>query len=102
MWEIHVGKMAHITPYSNNKSNYLGRKVKVEHEPNNLKGSFLKPTRFTCPLYAKVLEIGDVSLIFHKEFVKIYGLSTKGMNPKRIRIPRNLTIEKVFKKNSPI
>jgi len=97
-----VGKMAHITSYSNNKSSYLGRKVKVEHEPNNLKGNFLKPTRFTCPLYAKVLEIGDVSLIFHKEFVKIYGFSTKGMNPKRIRILRNLTIEKVFYKNNPI
>jgi hypothetical protein len=35
-----MGKMAHTTPFGNNKLDYFGKKVKVEHEPNNLKGSF--------------------------------------------------------------
>jgi hypothetical protein len=38
--------MAHTTPSSNNKSNYPSKKVKVEHEPSNLKGSFLKLVGF--------------------------------------------------------
>lgn len=97
-----MGKMAHIAPSSSNKSNYPSKKVKVEHEPSNLKGSFLKFVGFACPLYVEVLEIGDGSPISHKIFVKIYGFSSKGMKPKRVRIPKDLTIEEVSNFFGPI
>jgi len=84
-----MGKMAHTTP-SGNKSDYLGKKVKVEHKPNYLKVVFFKPTGFACLLYAKVLEISDGSPIFCKKFVEIYGLFVEGMSPKRIKILRDL------------
>jgi hypothetical protein len=53
-------------------------------------------------LYVEVLEIGDGSPISCKFFVEIYGLSAKGMNPKRIKIPKDLTIEKVSNFVGPI
>ncbi len=46
IWDINMGKMAHTSPSSNNKSNYPCKKVKVEQEPSNLKGSFLKLAGF--------------------------------------------------------
>lgn len=48
-----------------------------------------------CPLYVEVLEISDGSPISRNFFVKIYGLSAKGMSPKRIRIPKDLIVEEV-------
>lgn len=93
--------MAHIAPSGSNKLNYLGKKVKVEHESNNLKGSFLKPIRFACPLYTEVLEISDSNHVSHRVCRDIWAF-LKGMNLKKTRILKDLTTKEVSKKISPI
>ncbi len=37
-----------------------------------------------------------------KEFVEWYGLSSKGLSPKRIKIPRNIIMEEIQKYFGPV
>jgi hypothetical protein len=71
---------------------------------NNVKNKFLCPAKvhkvklpigFVAPLYVEVPEIFDVHPLFHKNFVKKYDLFFEGLCPKRIKVPRDVTLEDV-------
>lgn len=47
------------------------------------------------PLYEIVPKLNDGGPINHRKFVKRYRLCSKGLNPKRIRILRDTTMEKI-------
>ncbi len=47
------------------------------------------------PLYEIVLELNDGGPINRRKFVKPYGLCSKGLNLKRIRILRDTIVEKI-------
>ncbi len=65
-----------------------------------MKGSF-KPLGFVTPLYAELLEIKDGGPIIQKEFAKKFELCAINMSPKHVRIPQDITIEKVAKYFGP-
>ncbi len=67
-----------------------------------MKGKTSRPPRFMIPLYAKPLEVSDGKALTCKEFVEVYGLNSIGISPKRIRVPRDITIEEVSKVFGPI
>jgi hypothetical protein len=47
------------------------------------------------PLHEIVPKFNDGGPINHRKFVKWYGLCSKRLNPKRIRILRDTTVEKI-------
>jgi hypothetical protein len=47
------------------------------------------------PLYEIVPELNDGGPIIHRKFVELYGLCSKGLNLKRIRIHRDTNVEKI-------
>jgi hypothetical protein len=75
----------------------FSKKLKIKHEF----GPRSKGLGIT-PLYKTFLELGDGMPINHREFVEWYGHSLEGLSPKRIRIPRNVTMEEIHKCFGPI
>ncbi len=54
------------------------------------------------PLYKTIPELDDGGPISHREFVEQYGCSSKGLSPKRIKIPRDVTMEEIHKYFGPV
>lgn len=45
---------------------------------------------FIAPLYAPILQLENGGLISIKEFVEKYKLCSKSLNPKRVKVPRDI------------
>ncbi len=57
---------------------------------------------FIAPLYVSILQLENCGLISKKEFVKKYELCSKGLNPKCVKVPRDIILEDISKFLSPI
>jgi hypothetical protein len=79
-------------PSSSCRSDNL-KKVKQEGE-THLKGI---KSGFATPLYAHVPALGDSGPISKKEFVKKYEFCCEGLRPKRVKMPRDISLEDIIK-----
>jgi hypothetical protein len=57
---------------------------------------------FATPLYDAILELINGGLMSRNVFAKKYDLSCKGLNPKRVKALRDITLEKINKFFGPI
>jgi hypothetical protein len=77
----------------------LTQKVKHEGE-THLKGK--NRLGFVTPLYALIPKLGDGSLMSKKDFAKKYDLYCEGLNPKCVKVPRDISLEDIDKIFGPI
>lgn len=56
-----------------------------------------RPFSFVAPLYASILDLSDGGPISRREITMCYNLSSIGLSPKRIKIPRDITMEDIHK-----
>jgi hypothetical protein len=57
---------------------------------------------FTAPLYAPIPQLENGGLISIKEFVEKYELCFESLNPKRVKVPREIILEDISKFFNPI
>lgn len=79
-------------PTSSDKSNY-SRKMKQEHDAS----SRSRCSNLAAPFYASILELGNKGPISRKKFPKCFHLCSKGLNPKRLKIFKDLIVEEIHK-----
>ncbi len=81
--------MAWQGPFSNVcKSNSLTHKIRHEDE-THLKGQ--NRFGFVTPLYVLIPKLGYGSLMSIKDFTTKYDLYCEGLNPKCVKVPRDIS-----------
>jgi hypothetical protein len=98
---VELAKTAHI-PTNSGK---LGGKVETLKKLKT-KGDYgIFPTNkpsFIVSLYIAIPRLIDGGVMTHKHFVEDYNLKCEGLNPKQVRVPRDVNLKDISKFFGPI
>jgi hypothetical protein len=84
---------------TNSGESSLLKKVKSEGGEHCVR---VVKTGFVPPLYVEIHELGDGGVILQTQFAEHYGLCYEGLNPKRVRVPKDITLEEVSRILDPL
>lgn len=85
-------------PTHNRKSDINFKQVKLEGEVH-FEG---QKVGFATPLYATIPKLGNGGQMSKKEFAEKYDFNCEGLSPKRMKVPRDITLEEINKFFEPI